>query len=224
MKTTDFIKKTPWDSKVFGFDTYEITSLSEDVLEAIGKLRGHFTVRADPLASKKILHDNGFYYCDTLIEPFCTSEKFIAWEHPSTGISRTATEYDLIAIAHGAFRHGRFHRDFQIKRELADLRYEVWLRDLYASGNVLGLMYDRDLAGFFGLDNNKIVLNALSGGYRGKGLAKYLWSAACAELFASGYDEISSSISSANAAVLNVYASLGFRFRNPLDIYHRFNK
>ena len=224
MMKSDLIKETPWDSKVFGFNTYEITSLTEDVLNAINTMPGHFTVRVDPLASKKVLHDNGFYYCDTLIEPFCSAGRFISWEDPLAGISSTVAEADVIAIAHGAFQFGRFHRDFQIERELADLRYDIWLRDLHASGNVFGLMYDGALAGFFGLDGSKIVLNAVAASFRGKGLAKYLWSSACTQLFDSGYDEISSSISSANAAVLNVYASLGFRFRNARDIYHRFNK
>ena len=224
MKTTEQIKETPWDAKVFGMKTYEITSLSEDVIEEIQKLQGHFTVRVDPLSSKKILHDNGFYYCDTLIEPFCTPDRFVAHDDPSVSVSRTVAEKDLMEIAHGVFVHGRFHRDFQMRRELADLRYDVWLKQLHASGNVMGLMYERELAGFFGLDESKIVLHAVGDKYRGKGLTKYLWSAGCKDLFQSGHEEISSSISAANAAILNVYASLGFRFKNPLDIYHRLNR
>jgi ribosomal protein S18 acetylase RimI-like enzyme len=224
VKTSEHIIETPWDSRVFGMKTYEITFLSEDVLEEIQNLPGHFTVRVDPLSSKRILHDYGFYYCDTLVEPYCTPEKFIAFEHPSIYISRSVIEKDLIAIAHGAFLHGRFHRDFWIKRKLADLRYDMWLRDLYNSGDVLGLMCHDEVAGFFGLSTNKIVLHALSEEYRGKGLAKYFWSAGCREMFHLGYREITSSVSASNVTVLNVYSSLGFRFRNPLDIYHRFNK
>jgi len=85
-------------------------------------------------------------------------------------------------------------------------------------------MYRDELAGFFGYSINKIVLHALSENYRGRGLAKCLWSAACKELFDLGHGEIVSSISVSNVAVLNLYASLGFRFRNPLDVYHLFNK
>ena len=36
-----------------------------------------------------------------------------------------------------------------------------------------------------------------------------------------GHEEVKSSISAANIAVLNLYASLGFSFSKPQDIYHR---
>lgn len=207
-----------------GIDTYEINTLTEEVLDEIKHLPGHFTVRVDPLSSKKILHDYGFYYCDTLVMPHCGKDKFKSFVNSLAGLSDDVSEEELLAISHGAFVHGRFHRDFSIKRELADLRYDLWLKDLVASRNVLGLLYNGDLAGFIGLEGNKIVLSAVSGKYRGQGLAKYLWSAACTHLFQSGHDMITSSISVANLAMLNVYAALGFRFANPSDIYHLLNK
>jgi len=216
--------ETPWDSRALGIATFEIKSLSEEVLKEVVKRSGHFTVKVSPLASKKILHDYGFYYCDTLVEPYCALEKFIPSENQEVLISRSAAVDDLVALSRHAFIFGRFHRDFNIEVEHADLRYIMWLKDLYNSGNVFSLMYHDELAGFFGYSANKIVLHALSENYRGRGLAKYLWSAACKELFSFGHHEIMSSISAANVAVLNLYASLGFRFRNPLDVYHLFNK
>ena len=57
--------------------------------------------------------------------------------------------------------------------------------------------------------------------HRGRGLAKYFWSAVCRHLFEQGQAEIRSSISFTNIAVINLYSSLGFRFRKPVDIYHR---
>ena len=218
------IQETPWDARALGTNTYEITSLSEDVLKKIGSMAGHFTVRVDPLCSTKLLHEYGFYYCDTLIEPYCSLDKFTAFADPSVSVSRNVAEKELQAMAHGAFAHGRFHRDFQVDNDLADLRYDLWLQDLFNAGSVLGLMYHYELAGFFGLNENRIVLNAVGEKHQGQGLAKYLWSAACANLFQSGYGEITSSISAANVAILNVYSALGFGFRNPLDMYHRFNK
>jgi predicted GNAT family acetyltransferase len=86
---------------------------------------------------------------------------------------------------------------------------------------VYGVFWRDELAGFIAYSNNNLVLHAVVEGYRGKGLAKYWWSAVCAELFAAGHEEVKSSISAANVAVLNLYASLGFSFRNALDIYHR---
>jgi L-amino acid N-acyltransferase YncA len=216
--------ETPWDARALGIATFEIKSLSEEVLKEVATRSGHFTAKVHPLASKKILQDYGFYYCDTLIEPYCTLEKFIPFESKEVHISRSAAVEDLVAISRNAFIYGRFHRDFNIDQERADLRYVMWLKDLYNSGDVFGLMYHDELAGFLGYSQNRIVLNAISENYRGRGLAKYLWSAACKELFDLGHHEITSSISASNVAVLNLYASLGFRFRNPLDVYHLVNK
>jgi ribosomal protein S18 acetylase RimI-like enzyme len=65
------------------------------------------------------------------------------------------------------------------------------------------------------------VLHALGANHRGRGLARHLWSAVCADLARQGAEELSSSISVSNLAALNLYASLGFRFRNPVDVYHK---
>jgi len=217
------IIKTPWDSRAFGVDTYEILKVSEEVLDKIQTVPGHFTVKVDPLSSKQLLHEHGFYYSDTLIEPYCSRERFVFHAHDSVSISAVAGIEELLDICHGAFEHGRYHRDFNIKKEMADLRYDNWLRDLHASGNCLALHYEGALAGFFGINKGKIVLHALAEKFKGKGLAKYFWSIACKKLFEKGYEELSSSVSACNVAVLNLYASLGFKFRNPCDIYHRMN-
>ena len=64
---------TPWDSRIFGFNTFEIVDTSDGnlkkTLERIFQENrlGHYTVKLNPLNNKKILHEFGFYYCDTLI-------------------------------------------------------------------------------------------------------------------------------------------------------------
>lgn len=221
MKHPEIIKRTPWDSAIFGMDTYEIHSVSEQVLADIVRVPGHYTVKIDPLSSKKLLHDYGFYYCDTLLEPYCRSDHFVFFESSEVAISHNASLEALIPICHGAFSHGRFHRDFNLERDLADLRYDEWLKGLHATGNVFGLMYRSELVGFIGYADNKLLLHAISEDYRGKGLAKYLWSVACMALFEVGHKELLSSVSASNLPVLNLYFSLGFRFRNAIDVYHR---
>jgi ribosomal protein S18 acetylase RimI-like enzyme len=221
MNVDDDIVKTPWDAKCFGIDTYEIKRVSDQVLRRVLTVPGHYTAKVEPLFSKKLLHEYGFYYCDTLIEPYCASAAFRSHEHDAVGIARNAALDDLIRISHGAFTHGRFHRDFNISKDLADLRYDEWLKVLFRQNKVLGLMYGGRTAGFFAFSGNRILLHALSESLRGKGLSKYVWSTACKAMFDMGHNELVSSISACNAAVLNLYASLGFKFRKPLDIYHR---
>jgi len=214
------IERVPWDSAALGCEAYELQSAAPGVL-AQARAPGHYTVRVDPLAGKRILHEVGFYYCDTLIEPFCAAGEFKPQPHPAARVSRDAALEPLLAICRGAFEQGRFHRDFNVERARADLRYENWLRTLHAAGKVYGLLWEEDLAGFIAHEGGKLVLHALGAKHRGRGLARHLWSAVCAELARQGAPELTSSISATNLAALNLYVSLGFRFRNPVDVYHR---
>ena len=226
MKIDNLINKTPWDSKVFALNTFEIIINSETMIApAIQELvrqniRGHYTIKVDPLWNSKILNDWGFYYCDTLIKPYCSLEKLIIYDHQKVTVDKENCLEELLDICHGAFLHGRFHRDFNLDKKQADRRYNSWLSQLFAEKKVWGLMYENELAGFWGFSDKKILLHALKHSYRGKGMAKYFWSAACQEMFKLGYKEIVSSISSSNMAVLNLYKTLGFKFKNPQDVYH----
>lgn len=215
------IKETPWDAAVFSIPTFELANASEPMLKAALKHSGHYTVKVPPLACKKLLHLYGFYYCDTLIEPICTQAKFKAAPHVEVSISKMVTFAQLLPICHGAFSHGRFHRDFNIDRNKADLRYDNWLESLVSENNVHGVFFRGELAGFVALAGNCLVLHALSEKYRGQGLGKYFWSAVCQDCFDSGMNEIRSSISASNIPALNLYASLGFSFIHASDVYHR---
>ncbi len=219
MTLPETFKRSPWDSDVFGLNAYEITEVSRETLTLAARVTGHYTVRVEPLASKQLLQNNGFYYCDTLIEPYCSQERFIAFDDNEVAVSCDDSLEALLAICHGAFSHGRFHRDFNIDPALADLRYDRWLVRLHNAGKVFGLLHQNELAGFIAVEGGRLVLHAVS--LRDRGLSKYLWTPVCRMLFDRGCGELSSSISSSNLAAVNLYASLGFRFRNPVDIYHR---
>ncbi|BAN36687.1 N-acetyltransferase GCN5 [Sulfuricella denitrificans skB26] len=215
------IKPTPWDTVVFGVPTWELTEYSEKALQQATQEVGHYTIKVDPLVDKRLLHEHGFYYCDTLIEPHCSSTRLRAVQHPEAKIAKDIDVKQALVICHGAFSHGRFHRDFNLPMAAADLRYENWLKQLLEVQQVYGLYWQGELAGFIGHSGNNLVLHALAEKCRGKGRSKYWWSAVCGELLRAGHYEVKSSISVSNLAVLNLYASLGFIFRNPQDIYHR---
>ena len=215
------VKSTPWDTVAFGIPTWELSEYSETALQQAIQITGHYTLRVDPLADKRLLHEYGFYYCDTLIEPHCNATRLRAVHHPKTTISKNVEVERALAICHGAFGHGRFHRDFNVAREVADLRYDNWLRQLLNAQQVYGLYWERELAGFIGHSGNNLVLHAVAEKYRGKGWSKYWWNAVCGDLLENGHQEVKSSVSAANLAVLNLYASLGFTFRNSQDIYQR---
>lgn len=221
MTKIDKFKIVPWDTAAFGIRSYEATAVNLEALKMTKQLQGHYTVRVDPLTSKRSLHDHGFYYCDTLIEPYCTETFFVPFDIMDVSISEVPALECLLKICNGAFSHGRFHRDFNVSEVQANLRYNNWLEQLHKAGKVRSLLYRDELAGFIAVDDNKLVLHALAEALRGRGLAKYLWTPVCRALFDAGHAEVTSSVSAANLAVVNLYARLGFRFRNPVDIYHR---
>ncbi|MDO8349924.1 MAG: GNAT family N-acetyltransferase [Gallionella sp.] len=215
------IKHTPWDTAAFGINTWELLEYSEAALQQAAQTTGHHTLKVDPLADKRLLHEYGFYYCDTLIEPHCNAARLRKLQHTDATISRVVSAEQALSICHGAFAHGRFHRDFMLSRDSADLRYDNWLKQLLETGQVYGLYWQGALAGFIAYSGNNLVLHAVAEQHRGQGRAKYWWSAVCGELLALGHEEVKSSISAGNLAVLNLYVSLGFSFSHPQDIYHR---
>ena len=221
MSENSQIKPVPWDTRAFGFDCFEIVDENPELLEKALATPGHYTAKIDPLADKSMLHRHGFYYCDTLIEPWCTAAHLINFPRDGVAFSTAVPIESIVDICRNAFLHGRFHRDFNIDPQKADARYENWLRELHGAGKVFGLLLDDKVAGFIAHSGDKLVLHAMSAEYRGKGLAKFFWSKVCRQLFAEGHTEIQSSISFVNIAVIILYAALGFRFRRPVDVYHR---
>lgn len=219
--TNQYFNHNPSDSILFGMDAYDIPQLSSATLDEMVKHSGHYTYKSNPLACKKELHDHDFYYCDTLLEPYCSEKSFIYYEDKLATISESGKLDDLLRICENAFLYGRFHRDFKINKMIAEQRYSNWLRYLYEAKLIYTLYYANNLAGFVAYTNNKLVLHAMDNKYRGKGLAKYFWSLVCKDLFSKDHLEITSSISAANIAAINLYSSLGFKFRNALDVYHR---
>jgi hypothetical protein len=215
------IMATPWDTTTFGLPTYELLKYSAEALQQSLQTAGHHVLKVDPLSNKRLLHEYGFYYCDTLIEPICTADRLRAQVHPNAGISKEFDRERLMSICQGAFTYGRFHRDFNLPTPAADLRYNKWLVQLVDEQKVYGLYWQNELAGFIGYRGNSLVLHALAEDYRGKGFSKYWWSEVCLEMLANGHEVVESSISVSNLAVLNLYVSLGFSFKDPQDVYHR---
>ncbi|MBK9161554.1 MAG: GNAT family N-acetyltransferase [Nitrosomonadales bacterium] len=215
------IRQVAWDTVALGMPAWELLEHSAVALQQAVMTAGHHTIKVDPLADKRLLHEHGFYYCDTLIEPHCNAARLRPVRHPDATISKEVDAQQVLAIGHGAFVHGRFHRDFNLGRNVADLRYDNWLRQLLDEEQVYGLYWQGALSGFIGHSGNSLVLHALAEQQRGKGRAKFWWSAACSELLAAGHEEIRSSISASNLGALNLYASLGFSFKHPQDVYHR---
>lgn len=217
----DFLKPTPWDKRTFNIDTYELTSASEDALKASDKLEGHFTLKVDPLENPEKIIKHGFYYMDSLIEPVCQKQDLKVTHHDKVELSLDYNKEEILAIAEEAFMHGRFHRDFNVTNSLADMRYMRWVGDLMEEKNLFSLLYDGELAGFYGFKDDKVLLLGIKKEFQGQGLAKPFTSMGCDKQFSNGYATLHTSISAANVASLNLFTSLGFKLRKTLDVYHK---
>lgn len=220
---TSYLKATPWDKRTFKIDTYELTDSSIKALEATDNLNGHFTLKVDPLENPKNIINSGFYYMDSLIEPVCKLDNLQVFEDNKVSLSQDYQKKEILDIAKDTFIHGRFHRDFNVDNALADIRYMRWVEDLMTENNLYSLLYDGELAGFYGFDRDKVLLLGIKKEFQGKRLAKPFTSMGCKKQLEQGYSTLYTSISAANVASLNLFYSLGFKLTKTLDVYHKLN-
>lgn len=191
MTRSTSIQPSPYDSAAFGLPAWDILDYSADTLAAADGHPGLQTIKVDPLADKALLQRHGFHYCDTLLATRATRAR-LRDVPPRAGIAIDridATHADaqaLLHICHGAFAHGRFQRDFMLDRAGADRRYDNWLTQLLAAGNVWVLRADGAVAGFIGHHGAALVLHAVADTHRGKGLARHWWHLAASALLAQG--------------------------------------
>lgn len=222
MSPEGLIEAAPWDARALGVPAFEVKRVTPEAMALVAATPGHYTAKVDPLASKELLDRSGFYYCDTLIEPECMRADLVEHHRAGIRVANNLTLEQLRPLCHGAFAHDRFHRDFHVAPAAADARYDNWLAEMNAAGHVYGIFADGGLAAFIALVGERMVLHAVAREQQGKGLAKYLWSAACRHFFDErGLPRLESSISASNLAAVNLYASLGFRFHKAVDVYHR---
>lgn len=215
------IKATPWDQGPLGMDTFEIRQLSVKSIQSALRAPGHYTVKVDPLADKTILHDYGFYFCDTLLQTICTRGEFSRNSNEHVSAEKGGYFEESMALIPGGFVHDRFHRDFNLTTQQADARYSQWFKQLWNEGHSMAYIYDDQFAGFFAHDEGHIALTMVGEEFRDKGLGKHFMSAACSIVFGDGYEEVAGSVSACNVKMLNIFASLGFKFTEPLDLYHK---
>lgn len=128
----------------------------------------------------------------------------------------------LVDMAGSVFKHGRFHQDPRIDPRLGDRRYRIWMQNAFArpSQNVLKCVLEGETVAFFVIERpapNHCFwsLIGLAPGLGGKGLGKRVWRAVLLKHQEEGVGIVSTSISSQNSPVFNLYVSLGFRFPSP---------
>ena len=235
----------PWDTETFGFPvaSYTIGSAeisgqaASDFDEAFREWLGANRIALCSCAAtpshafwKRHLPEMGFLFVD------CTSKVSLpTLQRTPLPQARTALrladaedELEICGIAEQSFHHGRYYADPYFPPGKAAARYRKWISNalknrggvdrvyvLGAAGNVLGF-YHVAIAG----TTADLRLAAVAPRYQGTLVGIDLYTGMLQTLKDAGVTRAITSISLTNTAVLNVYASLGFRFSEPEYMYH----
>jgi RimJ/RimL family protein N-acetyltransferase len=228
----------PWDSAIIGqpvaqignvkivdpagapqdFATFEQWLSAEQIALCACRLSG------DQLVESMFLEERGFRFIELNYQPTLTGLQNLRLEdqnvvvEPATGQDREI----LTTMAGKVFQHGRFHQDPRVGAELGNRRYGIWMKNAFEhpAQKILKCMIDGAIVGFFVVEFPRTEhcfwsLVGLAPGLQGTGLGKRVWRAMLRWHQAAGVGTVSTSISSHNVAVFNLYVSLGFRFPAP---------
>ena len=134
---------------------------------------------------------------------------------------------EISAFAGQIFTSGRLHVDPQVGPEIGNRRYSAWAANAFRhpGQRVLKCCMEGRTVAFMVVEQPVPTsrfwsLVGLAPGLQGRGLGRRVWRAVLAFHRDEGATEVSSSISSHNVAVHNLYASLGFRFPAPSITLH----
>lgn len=184
----------------------------------------------------------GFYLIECVVTPFMRLQrneiltKF--HKHPMEVVPRKYRVKDLEfvivdrqkhfpadrlrTIARESFSDDRFHLDYQCPKSIADRRFSYWVDDLLSDQHVMigVLTLEGDSIGFMAFKENCLILAGFAKRYIKSGLGDFLWLSTCQVLQERGYHLVETHISINNLPVLNLYARLGFKFKETQYSFH----
>lgn len=191
------------------------------------------------------LEKAGFQYMESTLDPYSrlnknnifqefqsNKDKFLPRRYPVTDFvlkklvkSDVDMSENIRAIAQNSFIADRFHVDPACPKEMADDRYVYWVNDLLEDDDVnfLVLYYGDDPISFFAHKSEYLILAGFVRIYANKGLGDFFWLSVLENIAASDYNSVHTRISLNNIPVLNLYARIGFKFKNPATVLHYWN-
>jgi hypothetical protein len=232
----------PWDAEIFGFavadyrpgDPAELASRTGPLAERLAtwsrdrkvELVG-CRVSATDTALTGVLESAGFRIVDLQLR--ATLAPLRSDDAPTRITVRTADPSDrsrILAIASSAFLLGRYHADPRFPRAAADRRYRIWMERALAGGEGTWVAVagpPGSVRGFLHaeISGSAADIRLAAVDPDGAGIAgPELFRGALHEVARLGARRVTARMSAANCAVLNVYASLGFRFDEPESVLH----
>jgi ribosomal protein S18 acetylase RimI-like enzyme len=234
----------------FAIDQEQLPLLTENLLvESLAMIEKQYgevfvQVRVDKknYAALPVIQRQGFYFVETTLVPCAvlkknaTLKRFVIDKREFIPSRFRVEDLDLILlnklareqrntvkeIAAESFSDDRFHLDPQCPNALADRRFSFWVDDLLVDAAVAFdlLILAGDCVGFMARKEENLILAGFSRRHVGSGLGDFLWLSVLQRLQTLGLNQCYTLISANNTAVLNLYARLGFKFKDPAVTLH----
>jgi RimJ/RimL family protein N-acetyltransferase len=232
----------PWDAAVFGFPVAQIHTL--DLIDRVAATSDYDAFQRwldaervrivscrlphDRLRESMFLESHGFRFVEMVLHP--RMDNIQALDLPEDNlVVASACKSDLPAleeIAERAFSHERYHVDPRLDRKPADLRYGRWVRNSldHPTQRLLKITVAGRLLAFFLVESRDGStywhLTAVAPQWQGRGYGLRVWQAMLRHHQADACQQVTTTISARNVAVLNLYAKLNFRFTPPEMTFH----
>lgn len=236
-------REAPWDSAIYGMPVVQIEDIEvrDQERARIDYTRYEAWIDAEQIGivSCRLAHDRlresmfleaqGFRFVEMVLHPRLNPLQNRQFPKDDLLIAR-ALESDLSAlqdIAERAFGFERYHIDPRLWPRMGDQRYGRWVRNSlhHQSQRLLKVFDGERLIGLFlieiGSDQSAYWhLTAIAPEWQGQGYGRRVWLAMLNYHKAQGCNSVSTTISARNTPVLNLYATLQFRFTPPEMTFH----
>lgn len=233
----------PWDTAIFGYTVAQIDSIElfdESVaLDNLAPFNAWCIAHQirlvscrlpyDKLRESMFLESSGFRFVEMVLHPVMTNLQFFKLEENNLCLEQAKlADIPIIRdIAGRAFHHERYHVDPRLNPRLADLRYQIWVDNAVENNQqeILIIRDDDAVIGFFIWERREANtaywhLTAINPDYQGRGYGRKAWQTVLNYHCSQGISQIRTTISARNVSVLNLYASLGFKFEPPEMTFH----
>jgi hypothetical protein len=233
---------TPWDEPIFQGKTAAITSIyvrSEASADTVfDEFRGWCRQNGVLLVSCRLPQDRllecgflelqRFRFVELNYRPVLTGlSRFVADPDIAVHSATLSDAAEICDFAGRIFEAGRLHLDPQVGPEIGNRRYAAWAANAFRhpGQNVLKCVMRGRTIAFMVVEQPTPTsrfwsLVGLAPGLTGQGLGRRVWQTMLAFHHCEGVQEVSTSISSHNVAVHNLYVVLGFRFPAPAITLH----
>jgi RimJ/RimL family protein N-acetyltransferase len=181
------------------------------------------------IVESMFLEEQGFRFLELTYAPYLDDLQNLRLLDSEIKIVPAAEDdrQGLAALAGRTFRVGRYHMDPRVDGAAADRRYGQWVSRAFANASqrVFKCLRGDEVIGFFVVQGHESderfwSLIGLAPEFIGCGLGYRTWTAMLKYHQEEGVRKVTTSISSHNIAVMNLYVKLGFRFPEPQVTLH----